>query len=176
MILIVDLEATCDDMNSIPPADMEIIEVGAVWALPDGQVLEKFQTLVRPVLNPVLTPYCMRLLGIRQDEVDTASAWPDAAAALCAFAMRHADAAQTWGSWGQFDFRQIARDCNRHGIHNPLSELSHINLKRQFAKARKMKEVGMVKALELTHHAVTGTHHRGLDDAINIAKLLPWCL
>ncbi|GHT86553.1 hypothetical protein AGMMS49960_14700 [Betaproteobacteria bacterium] len=40
MILVIDLEATCDDGNvkPIPPDEMEIIEIGAVWATAEGMV------------------------------------------------------------------------------------------------------------------------------------------
>ena len=50
-----------------------------------------------------------------------------------------------------------------------------MNLKRQFAKSRKIKEVGMARALQMVGLPLDGAHHRGLDDARNIAKLLPWC-
>ena len=31
-VLVIDLEATCDDADGLPASDMEIIEIGAVWA------------------------------------------------------------------------------------------------------------------------------------------------
>ena len=52
----------------------------------------------------------------------------------------------------------------------------HVNLKRRFAKSRKIKEVGMARALQMVGLPLDGSHHRGLDDARNIAKLLPWSL
>ncbi|MES8989501.1 exonuclease, partial [Cutibacterium acnes] len=56
--LVVDLEATCADDGSIAPEDMEIIEIGAGWATESGVVLERFQHLVRPLVRPILTPFC----------------------------------------------------------------------------------------------------------------------
>ncbi len=50
--LIVDLEATCSDDDSILPEEMEIIEIGARWTTEDGVVLERFQHLVRPLVRP----------------------------------------------------------------------------------------------------------------------------
>jgi myo-inositol-1(or 4)-monophosphatase len=50
------------------------------------------------------------------------------------------------------------------------------NLKRRFAKARKIKEVGMARALQMVGLPLDGSHHRGLDDARNIAELQPWSL
>ncbi|MCO4856464.1 hypothetical protein MKD49_08210 [Herbaspirillum sp. WGmk3] len=56
----------------------------------------------------------------------------------------------------------------------PLA-MPHQNAKRLFAKAQRIgKEVGMTKAYALAGLELEGQHRRGLDDAVNIAKLLPW--
>lgn len=173
-LLVIDLEATCDEDDGLPASEMEIIEIGAVWASDDGSVLDTFQALVRPVVHPQLTPFCRQLTNIEQAEADGAETFPAVAARLATFAQRHRSTGATWGSWGKFDATQLARDCERHGIENPLSGFEHVNLKRQFAKIRKIKEVGMARALKMLGLPLEGTHHRALDDARNIAKLLPW--
>ena len=38
MMLVIDLEATCDDGDGLPASDMEIIEIGAVWATVEASV------------------------------------------------------------------------------------------------------------------------------------------
>ncbi|GHT99064.1 exonuclease [Betaproteobacteria bacterium] len=182
MILVIDLEATCDDGNvkPIPPDEMEIIEIGAVWATVEGKVIDEFQTFVRPLLRPHLTDFCRQLTHIQQRDVDAAEFFPAAAAALTRFAQRHQGQSATWGSWGNYDAKQFARDCARHDIPDPLAGFQHVNLKSQFAKRRfarsgkKFREVGMIKALELAGLPLTGDHHRGIDDARNIARLLPF--
>ncbi len=176
MMLVIDLEATCDEGDGLPAIDMEIIEIGAVWATAEGTVLDTFQALVRPVLRPQLTPFCRQLTNIQQADVDGAELFPVVAARLASFAQRHQAPGATWGSWGQFDAKQLARDCERHGIDSPLAAFEHVNLKRRFAKARKIKEVGMARALQMVGLPLDGAHHRGLDDARNIAKLLPWSI
>jgi inhibitor of KinA sporulation pathway (predicted exonuclease) len=175
-ILVIDLEATCDDKGSIPADQMEIIEIGAVWALPDGQVLDTFTILVKPTLNPKLTPFCTELTGITQSDVDAGNTLIVAFEALKIFSRRHHPTPLTWGSWGYYDFKQLANDCTRLNIVNPLNDFIHINLKRQFSKKRQIRDVGMSKALELTNQKLDGNHHRALDDTLNIARLLPWCL
>lgn len=174
LVLVIDLEATCDEGDGLPASDMEIIEIGAVWATTEGTVLDTFQALVRPVVCPQLTPFCRQLTGMRQADVDGAEVFPVVATRLTSFAQLHPAAGATWGSWGQFDAKQLVRDCERHGIQHPLAAFEHVNLKRRFAKARKIKEVGMARALQMVGLPLEGTHHRGLDDARNIAKLLPW--
>jgi len=176
MILVIDLEATCADDDSLPTGQMEVIEIGACWADFEGNVLDRFQCFARPILRPALTPFCMALTGIRQADIDSAPPFPAAAAALRQFADRHREAGATWASWGKWDARQIERDCARHGVPDPL-QLEHQNAKRLFAKAQKIgKEVGLAKACELAGLTFAGTHHRALDDAQNVARLLPFAL
>jgi inhibitor of KinA sporulation pathway (predicted exonuclease) len=174
LILVVDLEATCCDRGSIPDEEMEIIEIGACWAYLDGTVIDRFERLVRPTLHPLLTPFCQELLGLRQADVDDADTLSTAALKFGEFVSRRRDHVVAWGSWGAFDRNQMARECQRLGFADPI-RLPHQNLKQRFAKARRIgKQVGMKKALELVGQDMQGTHHRALDDALNVARLLPW--
>lgn len=90
------------------------------------------------------------------------------------FAKRHQQPGSWWGSYGAFDFNQVARESARHGVANPLV-LPHQNIKKAFAKARKIKQVGMATALQIAGLTPEGRHHRALDDALNIARLLAFC-
>ena len=97
-----------------------------------------------------------------------------AAVALRAFIAKHPDAGSIWTSWGAYDRKQLECDSARHGVAMPIA-LPHRNAKRIFAKTRRIgKEVGMAKACELVGLSLAGAHHRALDDALNVARLLPW--
>ncbi|MGO0788782.1 hypothetical protein ACTOWA_02805 [Herbaspirillum seropedicae] len=75
---------------------------------------------------------------------------------------------------GAYDHKQLIRDAQRHEVAMPLT-MPHQNAKQLFAKAQRIdKEVGMVKTCALAGLKLEGLHHRGLDDAVNIAKLMPW--
>jgi inhibitor of KinA sporulation pathway (predicted exonuclease) len=148
-ILVVDLEATCADAD--PAFDIETIEIG-------------------------LTAFCTDLIGIRQADVDSAPLFPVVADALRAFVAKHQQTGSVWMSWGAYDRKQFEHDSERHGVSAPVA-LPHQNAKHLFTKAQRIgKEVGMVKACELVGLTLAGTHHRALDDAINIARLLAWAL
>lgn len=52
----------------------------------------------------------------------------------------------------------------------------HISLKHQYAEIKGWKQgVGMAAALRHEKLKLEGTHHRGIDDARNIAKLFITC-
>lgn len=169
--LVIDLEATCCDKGTILPEQMEIVEVGAVWAEPTGTIIDTFQRFVRPKERPNLTEFCKSLTHIEQVNIDSASDWSEVVLELSDFASRYP--IKIWGSWGAYDRRQIERECIRHFCPNPLAEFLHINLKANFARNRKIKQVGMATALQIVGIEMKGTHHRALSDSINIAQLLP---
>jgi inhibitor of KinA sporulation pathway (predicted exonuclease) len=173
-ILVVDLEATCADDGSIPPASMEIIEIGAVWAGADGSVVDRFQSFVRPLDRPALTPFCTSLTGIRQADVDAAPLFPVAAQLLREFSDRCRAPGCVWASWGNYDRKQFERDCARHGTEYPL-QLPHENVRRTFTVQQGIgTDVSLATACELAKIGLQGSYHRALDDAINTARLLPW--
>jgi inhibitor of KinA sporulation pathway (predicted exonuclease) len=176
LILVVDLEATCANDRSLPPEAMEIIEIGAVWATGSGTIIDRFQAFVRPLERPVLTAFCTALTGIRQADVDAAPLFPVAASSLHEFANLHRGPDAAWASWGDYDRKQIERDCARHRMTDPLP-LPHENAKRLFAEHQQIgKAIGMDKACSLVGIDLEGQLHRALDDAINTARLLPWVL
>jgi inhibitor of KinA sporulation pathway (predicted exonuclease) len=178
--LVIDLEATCDDRQSadggatVPPHEMEIIEIGAVLA--DAGTLEpvaELQTFIQPVRHPLLTPFCTRLTSITQDDVSNAKGFREAIADLARF-IGGRDA--LFCSWGDYDRRQFEQDARFHHVKLPFGD-RHLNLKKRFSEGLgTTHRFGMAAALERVGLPLVGTHHRGIDDARNIARLLPWCL
>ncbi|WP_438006845.1 3'-5' exonuclease [Sorangium sp. So ce321] len=172
--LVIDLEATCSDDPAFSRDEMEIIEVGAV--LVDAATLRpaaELQCFVRPVRHPRLTPFCMRLTSIRQADVDAAPRLPSAVARLKEL-VRGKQA--LFCSWGDYDRRQLERDARRHGVTLPLGR-DHLNLKRAFARRLgEEREPGVGQALRRLGLSFQGTQHRAIDDARNIARLLPHAL
>ena len=173
--LVVDLEATCDDAGRVPQEQMETIEIGAV--LVDAGTLApaaEFQAFVQPVRHRTLTPFCTKLTGISQDMVATARMFPTAFRDMkkqLAFERTRT----VFGSWGGFDRHQFVRDCRHHGLAYDLPP--HWNLKTAFAANQsRRKSCGMAAALKLAGLPLEGRHHRGIDDARNIARLLPWII
>ena len=170
--LVVDLEATCDDGGQVPRDRSEIIEIGAV--LVEGKKLEpvaEFASFVKPVLHPKLTRFCMELTTITQEQVDTAPGFVEVAAKLAAFGK-----GALFCSWGNYDRNQLAADAARHGLPSPLGP-EHMNIKQAFADAVGLSRgIGTYAALAKAGLQPAGTHHRGIDDARNIARLLPYAL
>jgi inhibitor of KinA sporulation pathway (predicted exonuclease) len=171
--LIIDLEATCCNRNTVPRQEMEIIEIGAVIVARDSlKPLAEFQTFIQPVRHPRLTPFCCELTSITQSEVAAAPQFPQALQQLLDWC--NAYQPFLFCSWGDYDRSQFQQDCRHHGVDYPFGA-AHLNLKKQFSLAQgSRKRFGMARALKQAGLELEGTHHRGIDDARNMARLMPW--
>jgi len=169
--LIVDLEATCSDDGAVPKYEMEIIEIGAV--IQSSQTFEiesEFQTFVRPVRHRRLTAFCTELTGIRQDMVADALLFPEALESFKKWMGQFHDA--LFCSWGDYDRNQFWQDCEYHQVEYPFRS-GHRNLKAEFARVLNLrKKLGIAQALRHLGLTFEGSHHRGLDDARNIARMV----
>ncbi len=71
---------------------------------------------------------------------------------------------------------RFKQDSKLYSVPFPIA-YPHVNLKQLFTDTQGLpKRYGMAQALELAGIELEGTHHRGIDDARNIAKLLPFIL
>lgn len=164
--IILDLEATCWENDRTK--QNEIIEIGAVKINGKLAVIDEFQTFVKPTLNPWLSEFCKKLTSISQDDVNAAPYFPEAIQRF-----------QDWigeepfflCSWGFYDKTQLKKDCELHQLSAAWLK-NHISLKHQHGKLIGIeKGVGMARALQMLKLPLEGTHHRGMDDARNIAKI-----
>lgn len=154
---------------------MEIIEIGAVLVERDTlQAIDEFQTFIKPTKNPILTDFCKQLTSITQKDVDSAPIFPIAITEFKTWLDKYDNFA--FCSWGDYDRHQLEQDCALHQQSFPISA-PHFNIKKEFSAAQGLKKrYGMAQALELANLPLTGTHHRGIDDARNMVKLMPFIL
>ncbi|MNS30715.1 sporulation inhibitor KapD [compost metagenome] len=197
--IIFDLEATCGWIGE--DRQSEIIEIGAVKLSEKLEVIDEFQSFVRPVINPELTEFCTKLTSITQADVDSAY---DFSVVATAFELWCSEVPVDGGgmeftdfwlcSWGFYDKKQLKQDCEHWSMDTAWIN-KHISIKHQHGamlskemypaylrqgytetKAKQMckalnRGVGMKTALEDLGIPLEGTHHRGIDDARNISKI-----
>ena len=169
--LIVDVEATCASDRSIPRQRMEIIEIGAVMLNAKTLRIEsEYQRFVKPILHPVLTEFCTSLTSIHQQDVDNAPVFPEALRSSQSWF--YPFGSYVFCSWGDYDRHQFEQDCKLHHVGYPFPG-DHLNLKIEFSAAvGKTKKFGMAGALKQLGLDLEGRHHRGIDDAKNIARIV----
>lgn len=174
--VIVDLEATCSNDNAFPREEREIIEIGAVMIKRKTlQVVDEFTVFIKPVKNQVLTDFCTELTSITQEDVDNGLGFSDGLELFVDWVYPfNVKGDVLFCSWGAFDKNQLRRDCEVHGAPYPFGE-RHLNLKTKFSHTQgRKKQYGLAKAMRIAQIEMDGTQHRGIDDARNMAKLMPY--
>jgi inhibitor of KinA sporulation pathway (predicted exonuclease) len=169
LILVVDVEATCWEGPPPPGEENEIIEVGLCPL--DIQTLERAERrsiLVRPEHSRV-SAFCERLTTLTQAQVETGITFAEACGVL---REEYRSRERVWASYGNYDRIRFERQCAARGLAYPFGP-SHVNVKSLCALTLGLpREGGMAEALDRFGFALEGTHHRGVDDAWNIARLL----
>ncbi|MGZ3147323.1 exonuclease domain-containing protein [Lentzea chajnantorensis] len=168
-VLVVDVESTCWEGTPPPGEVSEIIEIGiSPLEVSSGKRGERRSVLVRPVLSSV-SPFCTRLTTLTAGQVAGGVPFAEACALL---RKEYRSADRVWASYGNYDRIMFERQCAALGVKYPFGP-RHLNVKTLFALAHALpREVGMAEALRIAGQRLDGTHHRGHDDAHNIAGLL----
>jgi inhibitor of KinA sporulation pathway (predicted exonuclease) len=180
---VLDFEATCCDISQ--PKPQEIIEFPSI--LIDAATLEtidEFSTFVQPVHHPQLSDFCTELTTIAQADVDTAPLFREVYQRHVDWLRSHdlkvddADPGRVFAfvTCGDWDLQTMlpaqCRVCAPPLFDIPLAYRRWINIKLAFAAAAGGRRTGMVGMMHRLGLAMTGTHHRGIDDCRNIAKIL----
>jgi inhibitor of KinA sporulation pathway (predicted exonuclease) len=173
-VLVVDLEATCWESNGTKPADErhEIIEVG--WAMldvPSNTLVRTGTILVKPIHSRV-SEFCTQLTTITQEMVDAEGVTLKEAFDLLVGEL--GSKSVSWASYGEYDKNMVRRQCRFFGLEYPFGE-THTNVKTLFKELYRghRGNYGMTSAYQAMFGTPSaGTHHRGGDDARNIAVML----
>jgi inhibitor of KinA sporulation pathway (predicted exonuclease) len=169
-VVVINVECTCWQGGEPPPGEVsEIIEVGACLLDPaSGEIGERASVLVRPSRSRV-SAFCARRTTLTPEMVASGLLFRDACALLeRAYGARE----RAWASYGDYDRLQFERQCGFEGVRYPFGP-SHLNVKTLCALMQgRPSEVALPDALADFGLDFRGTHHRGFDDAWNIARLL----
>ncbi len=193
--IILDVEATCWETSPIDRVSWmergsEVIEIGIYVPsnldVPGAGKSASF--MIRPVLNPILSPFCTNLTSITQEMVDAAKGYVDALKDVDTWCVENIGtplAETPWSSWGFYDLNILS--VNSRWFNSPVafSEQMHMNVK-EMARRVSIRNDGSFALMENTKigkfsvsEAIRffnlgefqGTQHRGVDDAINIGRI-----
>lgn len=169
-ILVIDIEATCWNTGAPEGMTSDIIEFGiCLLDVHSGEISDNRGILVIPERSEI-SEFCTELTTITPDLIrEEGITFKEACKAI---RNEYEGQSRAWASFGAYDLKHIQRQCSELGVGYPLGP-SHINVKTLFALKNKLgHEKGMDGALQYLGIELEGTHHRGVDDAKNIAKIL----
>lgn len=173
LCLVIDVEATCWKKN--PPSGVavmernnEIIEIGITpISLPDKKILDSESIIVWPTTTEI-SEFCTELTTLTPEYVQAQGR--TFSSAIEYMREKYRTDRNIWASWGKYDDQAFIRQCEREHVKYPFNN-SHLNVKTLFAWKYGFN-CGMSRALKHVDIPLVGTHHRGVDDSSNIAKML----
>lgn len=169
-VLVIDVESTCWEPPEVQPSNeiSEVIEIGiAVVDIDKLVVTANDSIIIRPQRSKV-SKFCTQLTTLTQEYVDQGTTFQ---AAMEIMRKNYDAPNRTFVSWGDYDRKMFERNCQDYGVKYPFGP-RHMNLKNTFALLNGLpKELGLDAALAHLRMSLKGTHHRGVDDARNIADI-----
>jgi len=170
-VLVVDVESTCWEPAYTQPKNeiSEIIEIGvSVVDINRLTILSSESILIKPQRSKQ-SDFCIRLTSITPEMLKDGITYQMACHHL---ETQYQSYNKTMVSWGDYDRTMFNRCCSEYGCKYPFGK-RHMNLKNTFTILHGLsREPGMDAALKMLDIPLEGTHHRGGDDAKNIAKIL----
>jgi inhibitor of KinA sporulation pathway (predicted exonuclease) len=170
--IVFDLEATCwETQSESHQKKQEIIEIGAVKIDEDGEILGKFAEFVRPIFHTQLSPFCTKLTSITQVDVNRARYFTEVVEDFKEWVGAYDEEDYLFCSWGFFDQRALSKNCLMHNLDDAWT-MPHISLKHQYPRVSGIgRTIGLKAAVLKEGFEFSGLHHRGIDDALNLAKV-----
>jgi inhibitor of KinA sporulation pathway (predicted exonuclease) len=177
-ICVLDFEETCWEDPKIDKSKIEIIEFPSILYKLENNKLEKiseFHEYVKPVINPTLSEFCIKLTGIKQETVDKADVFS------AVFNRHHKWLKELVPNMNELSFltcgawdlnTQLPRELINKKIKTKDAYSYFINIKDEYEYFYKTKAFGMDKMLQNLGLTLDGKHHSGIDDTRNISKIL----
>ncbi|XP_023029606.1 snipper [Leptinotarsa decemlineata] len=186
-LLVLDFEATCWSKEDDFKAPNEVIECPCVlYHVETNRIVSEFQLYVRPVENPILSEFCMKLTGIRQSQVDGGfpldvslmlfKKWLEEMRKRFALSYDIYSSAENkciFATWSDWDLGVcLKRESQRKRITLPEMFTTWIDVRAIYCSHYLRKPKGLYGALQELGLEFVGREHCGLDDARNTAKLI----
>jgi inhibitor of KinA sporulation pathway (predicted exonuclease) len=170
-ILVLDFEANCDDVN---PPPLEITEFPIVVLDLETNTINReldFSHFVK--INTPITKFCTQLTTITQEMSDSGDKLQETIKKLDIWMLENNFINNyifvTCGDW---DLKTaLPTNAEFLNMKYPSYLKKWCNIKVIYEEVYKEKSYGMANMLDKLNLTLDGTHHRGIDDCANIAKI-----
>ncbi len=169
-VIVVDLEATCWNTAEEKAANTsEIIEIGVcVLNVLTGEIRKPAGLIIKPRQSKI-SPFCQELTSITQAMADEGISFEDGLGILRS---DYGVGNRMMAGYGNYDKVMLARQCTNYGV-KPMFGPTYLNISAMVTlKLKANKRVGLKSALNRLGLKFEGTPHRGVDDAVQAARVL----
>jgi DNA polymerase III alpha subunit (gram-positive type) len=166
-LTVLDFETT-ESLTALP----EIIEIGAVKIDANFDIVDRFETLVRPRDLSRVDRQITRLTGLTQDELETAETFDDVWEKFAEFTSFNFSRLCSWNT--SFDIAVLREEYRSRGLGFPHNQASVDALSVVWTIASlwglKLGGMGLNKACE-RFGVIRGDIHRALSDAESVVQI-----
>ncbi|MED5530707.1 MAG: 3'-5' exonuclease [Pseudomonadota bacterium] len=173
LVIVCKLEAIRhEDDASVSIELMEVVEIGCVLCDLNGNVVDEFDTFVKPVRNPTLNAFYTQLTGITKIDIYSAPTFKRAMMLLDDWAY---NCNTMWASWGLSEYILLRGEQVRTGVESEFMCKPHIDLREGW---RRVAGAGRGKGLAYASRTYIldfdRAPQRALTDARNTARVLQY--
>ncbi|KRZ80680.1 3'-5' exoribonuclease 1 [Trichinella papuae] len=174
---VLDFECTCAIEKRGKTYSNEIIEFPSLLInASSAKIASSFHSYCRPVINPVLSEFCTRFTGIKQENVDSAPLFPEVFKHFLQWIKIETDgksvAFVTDGNQDIATFLQ--KQLLYFNLDIPKELRSWIDIKESFSVIFSITLMKLNEMLNVIGLQFEGTKHSGMDDAKNISRIVIW--
>lgn len=150
----------------------EIIQIGAVKLNAKLEVLDTFDTLVKPTIFNVVHPYISELTQITDSMVANCDTFPEVYSKFLNFMGPTEDA--TLVVWGATDIKEFIRNIEFHNLDLDAFPKEYMDLQEQANKVFKVRKgckMGLKSAIEICNIPSDKELHNAYNDAYYTSKI-----
>lgn len=169
-VIVIDLEATCwATPEETARNTSEVIEIGVcLLDMTSGEIKNPQGLIIKPILSKI-SPLCENLTSITQDMVDVGMRFEKAIKTL---KLEYGVGRRIMAAYGNYDQHMLMAECDRHQVNSPFGP-TYLNIAAMCAlKLKATRRLSVKDALKGFGLQFEGWPHRGVDDAIQAARLL----
>ena len=150
----------------------EIIQIGAVKMNSNFQIIETFDTFVKPcIYTSMIHPYVAKITGIKLSDLSNAPKFKEAFAEFCKFISNNDPVLCVWG---KSDIKEVYRNCAYHNI--DCSEITKSCIDIQYYASKHInnstsQQIGLENAIKHLGLDDSVSYHNALNDAYYTAKV-----
>ncbi len=169
-VIVIDLEATCWETDAETALNTsEIIEIGVcVLDVQTGEIKKPQGLIIKPKKSKI-SPFCESLTSITQDMVDAGMSFEKSIKIL---KQDYGVSRRIMGAYGNYDQNMLMAECDRRQLKSPFGP-TYLNIAAMCAlKLKATRRLSVEDALKGFGLQFEGRPHRGVDDAVQAARLL----
>lgn len=174
----IDFEFTCSDkIKDFKNRSHigEVLSIGLVICNNNGEIIDKFYETVKPKYNYILTPFCIELTKLKQEEIDNSRNLPNVISSVMKLITKYE--VKTIFSFGTSDYLQTKKDIENYSGHALyMRSLKFVNMIKNCQKTVVHRVIGQRVEISLndckTLLNIDGeVEHNALSDAIDLANI-----